>query len=385
MVPRHWRQGQQKHKHGFHQEGMYGRASIGRARGGYRRLVSTTGTHMVTLQTPECPQRRHVNQLRPRLETESSPSKHSKARTNVEAQENPQRTEVPHDIKTVIATDNLTKVYGYKPALNGVNLKVYESRITVLLGHNGAGKTTMMSILTGMQAPTSGAATVCGFNVASQRHQLKGGRQDMVTKSIQATLRVVGLEDKAYSMPSELSGGMKRRLSIAMTLVSDPEILILDEPTAGMDPETRRLVWDTLQNVGKKKALLLSSHDMEEADAIADQIIIMASGVVVCSGSTAFLKKACGVGYKVTFAKVANAFKLNEVMNIVRNAAPAAIVDDDKKEEVSIALGTLDNKAFPAMFRTLESSLGRLGIASVGVTVASMKDVYLKYVSVHFI
>ncbi|KAH7970565.1 hypothetical protein HPB49_010589 [Dermacentor silvarum] len=92
-----------------------------------------------------------------------------------------------------------------------------------------------------------------------------------------------------------------------------------------------------------------------------------------------------GVGYKVTFAKVANAFKLNEVMNIVRNAAPAAIVDDDKKEEVSIALGTLDNKAFPAMFRTLESSLGRLGIASVGVTVASMKDVYLKYVSVHFI
>ncbi|XP_070381256.1 phospholipid-transporting ATPase ABCA3-like isoform X2 [Dermacentor albipictus] len=314
--------------------------------------------------------------------------------------------EMPPGNKAVITTDNLTKVYGYKPALNGVNLKVYETRITVLLGHNGAGKTTLMSILTGMLAPTSGAVTVCGYNVASQREQvrqrvsfcqqtdiffgdmtclenllyfgsLKKGHHDRLMSSIKETLRVVGLEDKVYNMPSELSGGMKRRLSIAMTLVSDPEVLILDEPTAGLDPETRRIVWDTLQNVGKKKTLLISSHDMEEADAIGDQIIIMASGVVVCSGSTAFLKRACGVGYKLTFAKVANAFKLNDVMNIVRHAAPEAIVDDDKQEEVSIALGTLDNEGFPAMFRALESSLQRLGIASIGVTVASMKDVYL--------
>ncbi|XP_070381279.1 phospholipid-transporting ATPase ABCA3-like isoform X1 [Dermacentor albipictus] len=315
--------------------------------------------------------------------------------------------EMPPGNKAVIATDNLTKVYGYKPALNGANLKVYETRITVLLGHNGAGKTTLMSILTGMRAPTSGAATVCGYNVASQREQvrqrvsfcqqtdiffedmtclenllyfgsLKKGHHDRLMSSIKETLPVVGLEDKVFNMPSELSGGMKRRLSIAMTLVSDPEVLILDEPTAGLDPETRRIVWDTLQNVGKKKTLLISSHDMEEADAIADQIIIMASGVVVCSGSTAFLKRACGVGYKLTFAKVANAFKLNDVMNIVRHAVPEAIVDDDKQEEVSIALGTLDSKGFPAMFSALESSLQRLGIASIGVTVASMKDVYLK-------
>ncbi|XP_065294958.1 phospholipid-transporting ATPase ABCA3-like isoform X1 [Dermacentor albipictus] len=315
--------------------------------------------------------------------------------------------EMPPGNKAVIATDNLTKVYGYKPALNGVNLKVYETRITVLLGHNGAGKTTLMSILTGMLAPTSGAVRVCGYNVASQREQvrqrvsfcqqkdiffedmtcvenllyfgsLKKGHHDRLMSSIQETLRVVGLGDKVYNMPSELSGGMKRRLSIAMTLVSDPEVLILDEPTAGLDPETRRIVWDTLQNVGKKKTLLISSHDMEEADAIADQIIIMASGVIVCSGSTAFLKTACGVGYKLTFIKVANAFKLNDTMNIVRHAAPAAIVDDDKEAAVSIALGTLDNKGFPAMFRALESSLRRLGIASIGVTVASMKDVYLK-------
>ncbi|KAL1470854.1 hypothetical protein MTO96_040249 [Rhipicephalus appendiculatus] len=179
-------------------------------------------------------------------------------------------------------------------------------------------------------------------------------------------------------MPKELSGGMKRRLSMAMTLVSEPDLLLLDEPSAGMDPETRRNVWDVLQKVAKQRTLLLSSHDMEEADAIADQIVIMAAGVVVCTGSTTFLKKACGVGYKVTFTKVPQAFRLNDVMAVVHRTMPHAVVDDDKKEEVCIALGTMENKEFPGMFRTLESSMGRLGISAIGVSVASMKDVYLK-------
>ncbi|KAH8036677.1 hypothetical protein HPB51_003929 [Rhipicephalus microplus] len=229
---------------------------------------------------------------------------------------------LPPDSKVVIAINNLTKVYGYKPALNGVDLKVYDSKITVLLGHNGAGKTTLMSILTGVQAPTSGVAIVCGFNVTKQRYQvrqrvsfcqqtdiffedltcsenllyfgsLKGVHGRRLAESVRDTLKLVGLQDKSGSMPRQLSGGMKRRMSIAMTLVSEPELVILDEPTAGMDPETRRNVWDALQDVAKKRTLLLSSHDMEEADAIADQIVMMASGTVICSGSTAFLKKAC--------------------------------------------------------------------------------------------
>ncbi|XP_065294926.1 phospholipid-transporting ATPase ABCA3-like isoform X2 [Dermacentor albipictus] len=309
--------------------------------------------------------------------------------------------------KVIISTDNLTKVFGAKPVLNGLSLKVCASKITCLLGHNGAGKTTLMSILTGMQAPTSGAATVCGYDVASQRYQvhqrvsfcqqtdiffeymtcaenlyyfgsLKGGKPERLEESIRETLRLVALEDKASSLPKTLSGGMKRKLSIAMTLVSEPEVLILDEPTAGMDPETRRTVWDTLTNLAKDRTLLLSSHDMEEADAIADQIIVMASGGIVCNGSISFLKKACGVGYKLTFSKVKNAFKLHDAMHIVHKNIPAAVVDDEKQEEVSIALGTLDTKDFPAMFKALESSLEKLGIAGIGVTAASMKDVYLK-------
>ncbi|XP_065294933.1 phospholipid-transporting ATPase ABCA3-like isoform X4 [Dermacentor albipictus] len=309
--------------------------------------------------------------------------------------------------KVIITTDNLAKVFGAKPVLNGLNLKVCASKITVLLGHNGSGKTTLMTILTGIQAPTSGAATVCGYNVASQRYQvrqrvsfcqqtdiffeymtcaenvyyfgsLKGGKPERLEESVRETLRLVALEDKASSFPKTLSGGMRRKLSIAMALLSKPEVLILDEPTAGMDAETRRTVWDALTNLAKDRTLLLSSHDMEEADAIADQIIIMASGGIVCSGSISFLKKACGVGYKLTFSKVKNAFKLHDAMHIVRKTIPAAVVDDEKQEEVSIALGTLDSKDFPAMFKALESSLEKLGIAGIGVTAASMKDVYLK-------
>ncbi|KAH7938625.1 hypothetical protein HPB51_028858 [Rhipicephalus microplus] len=315
--------------------------------------------------------------------------------------------EMPPDSKVIMDINGLTKVFGYKPALSGVDLKVYSSRITVLLGHNGAGKTTLMSILTGMLSPTSGKATVCGYDVSTQRQNvrrrvsfcqqtdiffddltcaenvlyfgsLKGAKRSKLAKSVTETLCLVGIGDKANRMPKELSGGMKRRLSMAMTLVSEPDLLILDEPSAGMDPETRRNVWDVLQKVAKQRTLLLSSHDMEEADAIADQIVIMAAGVVVCTGSTTFLKKACGVGYKVTFTKVPQVFKLHDAMAVVQRTIPHAVVDDDKKEEVCIALGTMENENFPRMFRMLEGSMKRLGISSIGVSVASMKDVYLK-------
>ncbi|KAK8757683.1 hypothetical protein V5799_004684 [Amblyomma americanum] len=145
-----------------------------------------------------------------------------------------------------------------------------------------------------------------------------------------------------------------------------------------MDPETRRNVWDTLQNVAKERTLVLSSHDMDEADAIGDQVVIMASGKVICSGSTAFLKKACGVGYKITLVKDPKVFKLKEVLAVVEKAVPTATVEDEKKGEVTIALKTLDYKSFPAMFGTLEGTSKKLGIAKIGVSVASMKDVYLK-------
>ncbi|XP_037561473.2 phospholipid-transporting ATPase ABCA3-like [Dermacentor silvarum] len=324
------------------------------------------------------------------------------------SQQNPARfEEIPADIRPIIIANNITKMYGKKPALSAVDFRVYESKVTVLLGHNGAGKTTLMSILTGKQAPSSGIAKVCGFNVATHSGEvrklvsfcqqndiffddltvidnliyfasLKGAASKDVYEAVGSALRLVGLEDKTPSYPSELSGGMKRRLSIAITFATDPKLLILDEPTAGTDPQTRRGIWDALQIKAKTKSLLISSHDMDEADAIGDHIIIMASGKVICSGSTAFLKKACGVGYKLTIAKTPGALQLPKVLAVIQRAAPEATVDDEKQAEVVITLRTLDYKDFPAMFQTLESSSRTLGIASMGVTVSTMRDAYLK-------
>ncbi|KAH9359511.1 hypothetical protein HPB48_000819 [Haemaphysalis longicornis] len=117
---------------------------------------------------------------------------------------------------------------------------------------------------------------------------------------------------------------------------------------------------------------------MEEADAIGDSIIIMAHGKAMCSGSTSFLKKAYGVGYKVSLVKASGNFDVKDVLALIQKMVPAAEVDNDKTGEVTIALKTLDHQNFPAMFEKLERNSEKLGIGAIGVTVASMKDVFLK-------
>ncbi|KAH9377155.1 hypothetical protein HPB48_003143 [Haemaphysalis longicornis] len=253
----------------------------------------------------------------------------------------------------------------------------YLSKVSAL-EHGQPPESALLSF--GMKGPTSGTARVCGYNAATKRDEIRriGSNMEKLRQAIVNTLKVVNLEEKTHSMPSELSGGMKRRLSMAIAIVSNPKIVILDEPTTGMDPETRRNVWDVIQILGKQHTVLLSSHDMEEADAIGDYIIVMALGKAVCAGSTAFLKKACGVGYKIALAKAPSGFNLAGALAEIHKAAPNAEVEDEKQGEVVIALRTLDNTSFPAMFKELEKSSQKLGIESMGVTVASMKDVYLK-------
>ncbi|KAH9384031.1 hypothetical protein HPB48_026014 [Haemaphysalis longicornis] len=299
------------------------------------------------------------------------------------------------------------QVYNGIPALNGLSVKLYQSRVTVLLGHNGAGKTTLLNILTGVTGATSGIARVLGYDATTQRDKirtlvsycqqtdiffenltccenllyfgsLKGTSWAALQATIAETLKVVHLEDKAYCMPDTLSGGMKRRLSLAIAIVSKPKLVILDEPTTGLDAETRRNVWDVVQAVRKEHSVLLSSHDMEEADAIGDSIIVMARGKAVCSGSISFLKKACGVGYKITLAKVPEKFNVKNVLALIHKTVPGAEVDNDKTGEVIIALNTLNHENFPGMFKALEHDSVGLGIEAIGVTAATMKDVYLK-------
>ncbi|KAL1473911.1 hypothetical protein MTO96_038379 [Rhipicephalus appendiculatus] len=171
---------------------------------------------------------------------------------------------------------------------------------------------------------------------------------------------------------------MKRKLSIALALLTSPEVLILDEPTAALDPETRRTIWSLIKDLRGKASVLLSTHDMEEADVLGDRIIVMYQGSVICWGSPSFLKDACDVGYKLRFQKQQKVFKSKAVLAVVKKSVPKATIEEEKENEAIIALNTMERKNFPALFRVLESGSKRLGIQSTGVTVATMQDAYIK-------
>ncbi|KAL1476470.1 hypothetical protein MTO96_036470 [Rhipicephalus appendiculatus] len=171
---------------------------------------------------------------------------------------------------------------------------------------------------------------------------------------------------------------MKRKLSIALALLTSPEVLILDEPTAALDPETRRSIWSVIKELRGKASILLSTHDMEEADVLGDRIIVMYNGSVISWGSPSFLKNSCGVGYKLRMQKEQNVFKSGEVLAVVRKTVPQAIIEEEKENEAIIALNTMERGGFPAMFRELEGTSQMLGIKSTGVSVATMQDAYIK-------
>lgn len=228
-------------------------------------------------------------------------------------------------------------------AVDRLSLDMYEGEITALLGHNGAGKTTTINVLTGMLPPTGGEATVFGHSITHdmsairkiigvcpqhnilwslltvrEHLELFGGLKgmDSVTATREAfiALEDVGLADKADALSSTLSGGMKRKLSVAMALLGDPRIVFLDEPTAGMDPQARRTMWDLLARHKKRRVIVLTTHYMDEADLLGDRIAIMSKGRLRVMGSSMFLKSKFGLGYHLVL----------ELQNDSRDAQTAA-------------------------------------------------------------
>ncbi|XP_070391588.1 phospholipid-transporting ATPase ABCA3-like isoform X2 [Dermacentor albipictus] len=311
--------------------------------------------------------------------------------------------EAPPATLAVVECKNLVKHFGGFVALDGVNMTVHKSYVTVLLGHNGAGKTTLMSILTGLIQPSGGSAMVAGWDINTEAARREVGfcpQKDIFfddltveehleyyatlrgvddpAKRTQRLLKTLRLTEKASQYPAELSGGQRRKLSVAVALVSSPTLLILDEPTAAMDPETRRHFWKLIGGFRGSRTVLISTHDMEEADVLGDRIIIMHSGKVICSGSTNFLKIACDVGYKLSIGKAQQGFQIGSVLQLVRQTVPLATVENERSGDVTISLHTFNCDGFENMFWQLEYGAKWLGITGVGVTVATMTDAYLK-------
>ncbi len=209
---------------------------------------------------------------------------------------------------------------------------MYSDQIFCLLGHNGAGKTTTISMLTGLIGSTSGEASLFGNDMFKQMdlvrkemgvcpqhdvlfdlltpeehleifYEFKGADKTNKKEEIKKMLEDIGVADKKDNMAYQLSGGNKRKLSVAIALCGNSKFVLLDEPTSGLDIQARRQLWNMLRRYKKNRIILLTTHYMDEADILGDRIGIMTAGKMTCLGSSMFLKNRFGVGYVMTIVK----------------------------------------------------------------------------------
>lgn len=316
---------------------------------------------------------------------------------------------------------NITKEFPSKEkgkekvkAVEDLSLEMYEGQITCLLGHNGAGKTTLLNMLSGLVPPSTGTAIVQGYDVSNPsdvvrmraitgvcpQHDilfdvltcvehltfyagLKGITGDELKKRINQTIKDVGLEDQKDTFAKDLSGGQKRKLSVAISLIGDPKIIYLDEPTAGMDPYSRRHLWNVLKEKKKNRLILLTTHFMDEADILADRKAFISKGKLRCCGSSLFLKSRFGIGYHLNMVVEPNC-KESDVTDFVRGHVEGAEFTRVHGKELSYTLPLNRVSQFSALFIDMESASGMsskaesLGIKSYGVSMTSLEEVFMK-------
>ena len=234
--------------------------------------------------------------------------------------------QTPDDARfsSMIKAEKLTKRYGRVIAVDGVSISLERGKVLGLLGPNGAGKTTTVSMLCGLVTPDSGAVLIDGkplggdtdpakrklgvvpqdlalYDELSAKYNLEffGALFDLtgalLDQRVAAVLKTVGLADRALDPVKTFSGGMKRRLNLAAGLLHDPDVLLLDEPTVGVDPQSRNAIFDNLEQLkASGKALLYTTHYMEEAERLADRIVVIDHGRVIADDTLTGLTKGKG-------------------------------------------------------------------------------------------
>ncbi len=237
-----------------------------------------------------------------------------------------------------IKTENLTKRYKTKTAVLSLDLTVNEGELFALLGVNGAGKTTTIRMLSCLSAPTEGSCYVCGYNCTKEPDEVKklvgispqdtavaenltvlenlrlmcgiyGFSPEKTEQRVSDMISSFNMRDVKNSRTKTLSGGWKRKLSIAMALISEPKVLFLDEPTLGLDVLARRELWSAVLSLKGKITIVLTTHYMEEAEQLSDRIAIMIDGKIAAIGTLPELESQSGEqGLENAFVKIANQF-----------------------------------------------------------------------------
>ncbi|XP_026750211.2 phospholipid-transporting ATPase ABCA3-like [Galleria mellonella] len=315
--------------------------------------------------------------------------------------------EEPKGVPIGVDIQNLTKIYKRrKKAVDNLNLRMYENEITVLLGHNGAGKTTTISMLTGMVPPTSGSATINGYNIVTETElarkslgicpqhnvlfpdltvaehiifysRLKGIPKRKLYDEVNHFVKLLELEQKRDVLSKNLSGGQKRRLSVGAAMCGSSRVVLLDEPTSGLDPAARRALWDLLQKEKKGRTIILTTHFMDEADVLGDRIAIMSGGQLQCVGTSYFLKKHYGIGYKLTIVK-ANECNVEEITQFFKTYVPDIKENTNIGSELTYILPNDSVSRFPDMLKEFEQKKEILHVSSYGLSVTSLEEVFMK-------
>lgn len=228
-----------------------------------------------------------------------------------------------------ISTSGLTKRYGTQKALDSVSLDLPKGQIVGLLGPNGAGKSTLMKILTGYLPASEGSATVCGLDCAKESIEVRKRvgylpehnplYQDMYVteflhfvaelygapkEAVEQRIAEVGLTPERHKQIKQLSKGYRQRVGLAAALVHDPEVLILDEPTTGLDPNQLVEIRKLIRNVGANKTVLLSTHIMQEVEALCDRVVFIKKGQIVREDAIETFTQKGGENLEATFRKV---------------------------------------------------------------------------------
>ncbi|MGI5208037.1 ABC transporter ATP-binding protein [Spirillospora sp. CA-108201] len=288
-----------------------------------------------------------------------------------------------------IEVTGLRKRYGDVRAVDGVTFSVEEGEFFGILGPNGAGKTTTLEIIEGLREPDEGDLTVLGmspwprnskllprigvqlqassfFERLTAREQLRtfGSLYGVPAKKADAMLELVGLDDKADTRVEKLSGGQAQRLSIACALVHDPELVFLDEPTAALDPQARRNLWDVLRSINTEgRTIVLTTHYMDEAESLCDRVAIMDAGRILRLGPPAVLVRGLDAPARISVA--------SGVLDVAdARLLPGA--DEAEDDGVSLTISTRDPSAVVAAMAAKDALDG------VQIRGATLEDVFLE-------
>lgn len=314
----------------------------------------------------------------------------------------------PSNLPLTVKTINLRKMYsGGFTAVENVSLEMYEDQITVLLGPNGAGKTTTANIIVGIVKPTQGFIRIYKSNVlwrllgetqtylgycpqtnilfeelTVEEHiyffsRIKGF--DMINSIEEADkyITLLQLGDKASTAARYLTEGLRRRLSIALALCARSKLVVLDEPTAGVDPISKRAIWNMLYAEKKDRSILITTHLMEEAELLGDRIAIMCEGVLKCCGSSTFLKKQYAEGYSLVVVKGKDC-STRRVLHLMKKHVPNITIASDVGAQLCFKLEKQQSLVIENLLKNLEEKQNNLEIQSFRISMPTLEEVFIK-------